>query len=80
MIYKDVDIDVNVADLPEVAISERLSKHYSIVHHIEHFQVGQYIYLVQACMSNSDLQTVIEYDRALYLTEDEIKEHALDIV
>ena len=60
VIYNDVDHFVNVADLPEVAISERLHSECSVVRHIENFEVGQYIYLVQGCMSHGDLQSVIE--------------------
>ncbi len=37
VIFKDIDVDVNVADLPEVAISEKLSSECSIVRHLEHF-------------------------------------------
>lgn len=55
VIFNDVNIEVDVADLPEVAISGLLYKQCSVVRMIEHFKIGPYIYLVQAGMSHSDL-------------------------
>ena len=59
VVFKDIDDDICIADLPEVAITENLSSKYNIVRHIEHFQVGRYIYLVQAFMSKCDLSSFI---------------------
>ena len=59
VIFKDIEADICVADLPEVAIPEKLSNDCNIVRHIEHFQVGPYIYLVQACMSLGDLKSFV---------------------
>ena len=37
VLFNDVDIDVNLADLPEVSISALLHKKCNVVRMIEHF-------------------------------------------
>ena len=80
VVFKDPEENVCLPDLPEVALTNKLSSKYNIVRHIEHFEVGQFIYLVQACMSQGDLRSFIKAHGYQYLTEQELRTHAKSMV
>ena len=80
VVFKDIEENVCISDLPEVAITDKLSRKYNIVRHIEHFQIDEYIYLVQACMSHGDLSQFILVFGYQYLTEQELRTHAKSMV
>lgn len=80
VVFKDIEENVCISDLPEVAITDKLSSKYNIVRHVEHFQIDEFIYLVQACMSNGDLRSFIQACFYLYLTEKELKSHVKSMV
>ena len=80
VVFKENEEDVCLSDRPEVAITNKLSSKYNIERHIEHFQVEEFFYLVQACMSHGDLRTFIQAHGYLYLTEKELKSHVKSMV
>ena len=80
VVFKDPEENVCLPDLPEVALTNKLSSKYNIVRHIEHFEVDQFIYLVQACMSLGDLRSFIKAHGYQYLTEQELRTHAKSMV